>query len=80
MQGKAIIKFVDVWKNRQAADGFPIQLIPTQVLVNSEKLHVPEQGYWDRITKYVMKDNGRTFTVHQRAPDEENTCRHGDWK
>ena len=36
MQGKAIIKFVDVWKNGNAADGFPIQVIPTQVLINSD--------------------------------------------
>jgi thioredoxin 1 len=36
MQGKAIIKFVDVWKNTEAADGFPIQVIPTQVFISAD--------------------------------------------
>lgn len=31
MQGKAIIKFVDVWKYQDAAKDFPVQVIPTQV-------------------------------------------------
>jgi len=30
MQGKAIVKFVDVWKNKDAAADFPVQVIPTQ--------------------------------------------------
>lgn len=30
MQGKAIVKFVDVWKNENAAADFPVDLIPTQ--------------------------------------------------
>ena len=29
LQGKAIIKFVDVWKYQQLAQGYPINLIPT---------------------------------------------------
>lgn len=29
MQGKAIIEFVDVWKNGEASKDFPIQVIPT---------------------------------------------------
>ena len=28
MQGKAIVKFADVWKNGEAAINFPIQAIP----------------------------------------------------
>jgi len=72
MQGKAIIKFVDVWKNRQAADGFPIQLIP-QVLVNSEgNPYVPSKDIGIEFTKYVMKDTGEhIFTVHQGGLTED---------
>ena len=33
MRGRAIVKFVDVWKYADAADGFPVQVIPTQVLM-----------------------------------------------
>jgi thioredoxin 1 len=36
MQGKAIIKFVDVWKNGDAARDFPVQVIPTQVFINDD--------------------------------------------
>lgn len=35
-QGKAIIKFVDVWKHAEAADGFPIQVIPTQIFIKAD--------------------------------------------
>ncbi len=34
-QGKAIIKFVDVWKNADGANGFPVQVIPTQILFDA---------------------------------------------
>ena len=33
MRGSVIVKFVDVWKNGGAADGFPIQVIPTQLFL-----------------------------------------------
>ena len=38
MRGKAIIKFVDVWKHTTAADEFPVQVIPTQVIVNADAI------------------------------------------
>ena len=36
-QGKAIIKFVDVWKYTDAASNFPVQVIPTQVFFNADE-------------------------------------------
>jgi thioredoxin 1 len=33
MQGKAIIKFIDVWKYTDAADGFPVQVSPHSCLL-----------------------------------------------
>ena len=36
LQGKAIIKFIDVWKYPTLASEYPIQLIPTQILFNSD--------------------------------------------
>lgn len=45
LQGKAIIKMVDVDKNIDAADGYKINLLPTQILINSDG------------TPYIPKDN-----------------------
>ena len=36
MQGKTFIKFVDVWKYPDAAGNVPVQVIPTQILVNAD--------------------------------------------
>lgn len=76
MQGKAIIRFVDVWKYTNGADGFPVQVIPTQVLVTAEgKPYVPSeemQSSGIRFTMYSMKDtNEHVFTVHQGGLTEE---------
>lgn len=30
MEGKAFVKYMDVWENQKLGDGFPIQVIPTQ--------------------------------------------------
>ncbi len=67
MRGKAIIKFVDVWKNAQAADGFPIQLIPTQVFINADGTpYVPSGDIDIEFTMYRYKEsNEHAFTVHQ---------------
>lgn len=45
LQGKAIIKMVDVDENIDAADGYKINLLPTQILINSDG------------TPYIPKDN-----------------------
>lgn len=76
MQGKAIIRFVDVWKYTNGADGFPVQVIPTQVLVTSDgKPYVPSEAMESsgiRFTMYSMKDtNEHVFTVHQGGLTEE---------
>ena len=73
MQGKAIIKFVDVWKHAEAADGFPIQVIPTQVLINADGTpYVPSDGIDIDFTMYSAKDtNEHVFTVHQGGLTED---------
>lgn len=73
MQGKAIIKFVDVWKHAEAADGFPIQVIPTQVFINADGTpYVPSDNIEVEFTMYSYKDTGEhVFTVHQGGLTED---------
>lgn len=73
MQGKAIIKFVDVWKNADAAKNFPIQVIPTQVFINADgKPYVPSDNMKVKFDMYSKKDTGEhAFTVHQGGLTEE---------
>lgn len=66
MQGKALIKFVDVWQNPDAAAGFPIQVIPTQVFVTADGTpYVPSKNVgteFQRHTRWGTDEH--TFTVH----------------
>lgn len=73
MQGKAVIKFVDVWKNGDAANDFPIQVIPTQVLINADgKPYVPSDDIGIKFDMYSFKDTGEhAFTVHQGGLTEK---------
>jgi thioredoxin 1 len=76
MLGKAIIRFVDVWKHTNGADGFPIQVIPTQVLVNADGTpYVPSEAMASsgiRFTMYTLTDTTEhVFTVHQGGLTEE---------
>ncbi|PKM73360.1 MAG: thioredoxin [Firmicutes bacterium HGW-Firmicutes-16] len=73
MQGKAIIKFVDVWKYSDAAKDFPIKVIPTQVLINSDGTpYVPSDTIGIAFTMYSDKDsNEHVFTVHEGPLTEE---------
>lgn len=75
MEGKAFIKFVDVWKYTDAANNVPVQVIPTQVLVNADGTpFVPSEGLAAQIqfTLYTSKETGEhVFTVHQGGMTEE---------
>ena len=80
MRGKAIVKFVDVWKHGDAAKNFPIQVIPTQVLVNADGTpYVPSDSMKDsgiEFTLYSSREtNEHVFTVHQGGLTEEDMRR-----
>ncbi|MGB4661330.1 MAG: thioredoxin family protein [Mobilitalea sp.] len=74
-QGKAIIHFVDVWKNTNAANDFPVTVIPTQIFYNADGTpFVPSDELAAEIefTKYEAKDTKEhLFTVHQGGITEE---------
>lgn len=75
MYGKAFIKFVDVWQYTEAASNVPVQVIPTQVLVNSDGTpFVPSDALSAQIefTMYEHRDTGEhIYTVHQGGLTEE---------
>jgi thioredoxin 1 len=73
MQGKAIIKFVDVWKHGEAAADFPVQVIPTQVIYRADgKPYTPNEDFGIELTMYSTKDtNEHIFTVHQGGLTED---------
>lgn len=66
-QGKVIIKFVDVWKYQELAQGYPISLIPTQVFIGADgKPFNPENPTTFNLNQFVTKDTGDlVFTTHE---------------
>ncbi len=73
MQNKALIKFVDVWKNPQGAEGFPVQVIPTQLIFNADGTpYTPKDANNMQFTMYADKETQKhIFTVHQGGLTEE---------
>ena len=69
LQGRAFVKFVDVWKYPEAAANAPIQVIPTQVFFNADGTpFVPSGELASKIPfdMYSSKETGEhVFTVHQ---------------
>lgn len=72
MQGKAIIKFVDVWKNENAAADFPVDLIPTQFYFDKDgNPFVPRDAEAMQMELYSTKDtNKHVYTAHQGGMTE----------
>lgn len=72
-QGKAIVKFVDVWQNPGAASGFPVQVIPTQVFINADGTpYVPSKDLGVEFGFYSTRDTlEHVFTVHQGGLTKE---------
>lgn len=76
MQGKAIIKFVDVWQYEEAASGVPLRLIPSQVIFNADgSPYEPSDETFLMVggfQQYTDRESGATiFTVHEGGLTEE---------
>jgi thioredoxin 1 len=73
LQGKAIIKFVDVWENQSFADGYPISVIPTQIFIDANgKPYNPKDP--DALQMKLYSDqntNQHTFTAHEGTITKE---------
>ncbi len=67
LQGKAIIKFVDVWKDPQLAQGYPISVIPTQILIDKNgNPYNPSEQQSSGMKMYSTRDtNVHVFTAHE---------------
>lgn len=65
LQGKAIIKMVDVDENIDAADGYKINLLPTQILINSDGTpYIPKDNSIEGF-EMVKDENGEVlYTMH----------------
>ncbi len=67
MQGRAIIKHIDLDKYPEAAYDLPIRLTPTQMFINSDGTpYVPGDELNIAFTMYKLKDSGEhALTVHE---------------
>lgn len=73
LRGKAIIKFVDVWKYQNLADGYPISVIPTQVFIDKDgKPFTPSDPEGMMMLMYTTRDTDEhVFTTHEGGMTKE---------
>ncbi|RCX17898.1 thioredoxin 1 [Anaerobacterium chartisolvens] len=73
LQGKAIVKFVDVWKYQQLAEGYPVSVIPTQIFIDADgNPYKPEDPEAKQMKMYSSRDNGEhVFTAHEGGMTKE---------
>lgn len=76
LRGKAVVKFVDVWKNSAAGQEVPLEVIPTQFFFNADGTpYVPadeKAAAANGFIMYTMKDTGKhVYTAHQGGLDKE---------
>lgn len=73
LQGRAIIKFVDVWKYKELAKGYPVNLIPTQIFIDAEgKPYQPQAPEAMQMNLYTLQDTEEhVFTTHEGSLSKE---------
>lgn len=70
MKGRAVVRFVDVWKHPEAAENFPVQVVPTQFFINADgSPYKPDESVLEAIPNFQLYKSKSTgehlFTVHQ---------------
>ena len=75
MIGKAIIQYVDVWEYPEAAEGYPIPAIPTQIFMYPDGTpYYPSEELAMQIQFYLYADREteeHLYTAHHGALNEE---------
>ena len=73
LRGKAIIKFVDVWKYQELTQNYPISIIPTQIFIDSKgNPYSPIDTETIQMKFYSRNDTGEhVFTSHEGGMDKE---------
>ena len=73
LHGKAIIKFVDVWKYPELAQNYPISVIPTQVFFDKQgNPYTPSNPQASQMNMYSLRNtNEHVFTTHEGGMTEE---------
>lgn len=72
-QGTVIVKYMDVWADQSLADGFPLEVIPTQFFFTADgKPFVPSNPEAMGMIIYTRKDTGEhVYTAHQGGLTKE---------
>lgn len=74
LRGKAIIKFVDVWKYQGIGDEYPLSVIPTQVFFDGNgNAFVPKDPVGINFNLFSLKDTDEhVFTTHEGGMTKED--------
>lgn len=73
MQGKAIVKYIDVQEFPELASDYPVKVVPTQFFFDNEgKPYMPKDPDSMGMLIYTLKDSGEhVLTAHEGALTEE---------
>lgn len=73
LRGKAIVKFVDIWKNPDAANGIPLRVIPTQFFFDAEgNPYVPNEQDTGFILYKHQETGAHVFTAHEGGMEKDD--------
>ncbi|MCI8621329.1 MAG: thioredoxin family protein [Clostridia bacterium] len=65
MQGKAIVRYVDTVRYAEIAEDYKIELIPTQILVNSDGTPYMPENAEEKGLQFIKNDEGEViYTIH----------------
>jgi len=72
LRGRAIVRFVDVWKYNKLANGFPVRVIPTQIFVDKDgRNYIPSDAV-SKVSGFNYAEiGGAKFTYHEGGLEEE---------
>jgi len=76
-QGRAVVKYVDVWEDTEAGADFPLSAVPTQFFFYADGTpYVPPAEYESMFTLYTLRSTGEhALTAHVGGLTEEEMHR-----